>query len=217
MQTLTIKRLELADTVLSDSNLEKLLEEKCSLISVEQLNWAGFPYRPEVKFRIAHTGDKILLKYYVREKNIQAKETVFNGNIYKDSCVEFFISPLNDGNYYNFEFNCIGVPHVAYGEGRHNRQLLPVEILKEIKTASTLGTEPFPEKQGDFSWELFVQIPLSCFLHNTISQLNGITSKGNFYKCGDDLSEPHFVTWNPVNTENPDYHRPEFFANIKFE
>ncbi|HPH75320.1 MAG TPA: carbohydrate-binding family 9-like protein, partial [Bacteroidales bacterium] len=26
----------------------------------------------------------------------------------------------------------------------------------------------------------------------------------------------HFVTWNPVGTEKPDYHRPEFFGILKF-
>lgn len=217
MQTLTIKQLELAGVILSDSNLEKLLEEQCNLVSLEQINWNQFPYKPDVKFRIAHTGNTLLLKYYVREKSIQAKVSTINGDVYKDSCVEFFISPFADGNYYNFEFNCIGVPHVGYGDGRHNRQLLSVEVLKKIKTYSTLGTEPFIEKQGDFSWELFVQIPLSCFVNNSISQLNGIEAKGNFYKCGDDLSEPHFVTWNPVKTENPDYHCPEFFGEIRFE
>lgn len=217
MQTLTIKRLNLAGVIQSDSNLERLLEEQSNLVAIEQINWKQFAYKPEVKFRIAHTGDSILLKYYVREKNIQAKVSTINGDVYKDSCVEFFISPMDNGNYYNFEFNCIGIPHVGYGEGRHNRQLLPVEVLKEIKSYSTLGSEPFMEKRGDFSWELFVQIPISCFVNDPIDQLNGLSSKGNFYKCGDDLSEPHFVTWNPVKTENPDYHRPDFFAELRFE
>ncbi|MCK7536290.1 MAG: carbohydrate-binding family 9-like protein [Marinilabiliales bacterium] len=44
------------------------------------------------------------------------------------------------------------------------------------------------------------------------SSLAGKSFRANFYKCGDKLSNPHFVTWNPVGTEKPDYHRPEYFG-----
>lgn len=217
MQTLNIKNLKLSEANPSDSIIENLLEEQCELVSVESINWPDFNYKPEVKFRIAHMGDQIILKFYVREKNILAQASSFNGDVYKDSCVEFFISPLANGMYYNFEFSCIGIPHVGYGAGRHNRQLLPVDILKTIKTISSLGTEPFAERHGDFSWELFIRIPLACFLNDTIKLFSGLSSKGNFYKCGDELAEPHFVTWNPVKTENPDYHQYGFFGDIQFE
>ncbi len=217
MQTLTIKHLKPAGTNNTSMDPEKLLEEQCNLVSLNYINWNNFPYKPEVKFRIAHTGDCIFLKFYVHEKNIRAKEINFNGNVYKDSCVEFFISPADDDNYYNFEFNCIGIPHVGYGNGRHNRRLLPVEILQSVKIHSSLGTKPFDGKQGDFKWEMFIQIPVGCFIYDKIENLEGIEAKGNFYKCGDELAEPHFVTWNPIKTENPDYHRPEFFGKIKFE
>ncbi|MBK6284429.1 MAG: hypothetical protein IPF54_18980 [Draconibacterium sp.] len=29
--------------------------------------------------------------------------------------------------------------------------------------------------------------------------------------------EPHFVTWNPIGTENPDYHCPQYFGKVQFE
>ena len=47
-------------------------------------------------------------------------------------------------------------------------------------------------------------------------QLKGKTFRANFYKCGDMLSVPHYVTWNPVGTPKPDYHRPEYFGELKF-
>ena len=39
----------------------------------------------------------------------------------------------------------------------------------------------------------------------------------NLYKCGDNLSHPHFLSWQPIDTPQPDFHRPEFFAAGKFE
>ena len=40
--------------------------------------------------------------------------------------------------------------------------------------------------------------------------------KANFYKCGDKLSVPHYLSWNPVTTEKPDFHRPEYFGLLEF-
>ncbi|MDE6269894.1 MAG: hypothetical protein K2M12_03440, partial [Muribaculaceae bacterium] len=41
--------------------------------------------------------------------------------------------------------------------------------------------------------------------------------RANFYKCGDLLSTPHFLSWNRVDTPHPDFHRPEYFGAIKFD
>ncbi|HEX8038127.1 MAG TPA: carbohydrate-binding family 9-like protein [Chryseosolibacter sp.] len=38
----------------------------------------------------------------------------------------------------------------------------------------------------------------------------------DFYKCGDNLPEPHFITWNDVKAPKPDFHLPEFFGRINF-
>ena len=34
---------------------------------------------------------------------------------------------------------------------------------------------------------------------------------------GDNLSHPHFLSWRPIQTEKPDFHRPEFFEQVTFE
>ncbi|MFR4039417.1 MAG: carbohydrate-binding family 9-like protein, partial [Butyricimonas faecalis] len=39
----------------------------------------------------------------------------------------------------------------------------------------------------------------------------------NIHKCGNKLPHPHFVTWNPIPTEKPDFHRPEFFGTLIFK
>jgi hypothetical protein len=183
---------------------------------ISVVNWKSYPYSPEVSFRIAHTGSHIILKFNVREKAVRAAETRINGEVYKDSCVEFFVS-VDGKHYYNFEFSCIGTPHVAYGEGRHNRQYLPEEVIRQITIASSLGDQPFETKTGDFAWELTAIIPVTTFIHNPEIRLKQLMATANFYKCGDELPEPHFVTWNPVGTEQPDYHRPEYFGKLIFE
>jgi hypothetical protein len=79
-----------------------------------------------------------------------------------------------------------------------------------------MGTEPFAEIKGDNRWALTMAIPLETFFHHEIGDLRGKSFRANFYKCGDKLSNPHYVTWNPIGTEKPDYHRPEHFGKLKF-
>jgi hypothetical protein len=59
-------------------------------------------------------------------------------------------------------------------------------------------------------------IPLTVFFHHELKELKGKVFRANFYKCGDKLAVPHYVTWNPVGTVAPDYHRPEYFGLLKF-
>ncbi len=150
------------------------------------------------------------------KKNILALETQTNGDVHKDSTVEFFIS-IDGKNYYNFEFNCIGTRHLGYGPGRGNRTPVDLEIVEKISAVSSLGNQPFEEQTGVFSWEMTIRIPIEAFAFDQLESFDGIRASGNFYKCGDETSEPHFVSWNPIETEHPDYHRAEFFGKLSFD
>lgn len=215
MKNLFIKKIDAKKQVNLDE-LDYLLEKKTVTHFIDSLNWEAFPYKPGLKFRIAHTGNEICLKYYVNEKNILAQETRTNGDVYKDSTVEFFIS-VDGKNYYNFEFNCIGTIHIGHGAGRNNRKPVTPEIAEKIEVKSSLGDQPFAEKSGDFSWEMIIRIPLEAFEFDSIETFSGLKARANFYKCGDETSDPHFVSWNPIKTENPDYHCPEYFGSVEFE
>ncbi len=197
-------------------NLSHVLEKQAITHPVSTINWPEYSYKPIVNFRIAHTEDSIVLKFYIEEEAVRAVVTNINGPVHTDSCVEFFIS-FDRKNYYNFEFNCIGTPHVAWGEGRNNRTKLGESTIRKISVESSLGQTAFETRTGGFKWELTVVIPVECFAYNPGLKLSGLKATANFYKCGDDLPLPHFVTWNPVGTAQPDYHRPEFFAAIEFE
>lgn len=182
---------------------------------INHIPWKQYPYLPEVKFKIGYTDASILLKAFVKEKFIKAKYDQINDPVYKDSSFEFFISLDNDDSYYNFEFNCIGTPYLAYGN-RKNREVAPLEVVELIHSHSSLGSQAFEEKQGAFSWELAISIPFSSFFKHEIRSMQGKVCKANFYKCGDELSQKHFVSWSPIENENPDFHRPEYFGELYF-
>lgn len=57
-------------------------------------NWPEqYPYTPEVSFRMFHTGAYLMLRFDVREQWTMARVTEDNGEVWTDSCVEFFIAP----------------------------------------------------------------------------------------------------------------------------
>ena len=214
---LIVKEIK-AEKNLTLVKVSDLLEEHIELHTIDLINWDEFLYSPKVSFRIAHANNQIWLKYYVTEENILAQVDEVNGGVAGDSCVEFFFDPRADGNYYNFEFSCIGMPHLAYGPARHKRQFVEEEkIKKELKISSSLGSEPFIERTGGHTWEMTIIIPASILTEDEGIQLKGLKTKANFYKCGDKTSERHYLSWNAVGTEAPDFHRPEFFGDLIFE
>lgn len=183
---------------------------------VDEVNWKDFSYKPDVGFTIAYTGKEILLKYYVTEDWFKAEKTESNQMVCEDSCVEFFVSPSDDRIYYNLEFNGIGTCLLGSGTGRKNSTRADPEIISRIRRKTSVGEKILSERNGEFSWTITMAIPLNVFFHHEITELKGRVFRANFYKCGDKLSVPHYVTWNPVATETPDYHRPEFFGLLKF-
>ena len=40
--------------------------------------------------------------------------------------------------------------------------------------------------------------------------------RANFYKCGDLTKHEHYISWNSVECEEPDFHRPEYFCELIF-
>lgn len=184
--------------------------------AIDTINWKAYDYKPDVQFAIAYGDTAIYLKYFVTESYFKAEMTEPNQNVYEDSCVEFFVSPEKDGLYYNFEFNAIGTCLLGTGHGRADSRRADPAHIEKIRKYSSLGSTPVGERTGEFSWDLTLTIPFEVFFHHTVKDLKGKSFRANFYKCGDKLSVPHYVSWNPIETENPDFHRPEYFGEIRF-
>lgn len=186
--------------------------------SIACANWAAFPYRPEVRFRMAHTGKAILLHFSVDEQVVRAEIDSDSQPVYFDSCVEFFAQLDPDlPEYYNFETNCIGRMLVMRGVSQNVRTYAPPEALALIDRWSSLGSEPFGLREQPTHWELALVIPGGAFFLDDIADLSGLTVRGNVYKCGDKLPVPHYTSWRPIDTPRPLFHAPASFAPIHFE
>lgn len=183
---------------------------------IDTVNWAQYDYCPQVRFRIMYGESAFLLQYVVKEQAVRAVTAADNGQVWKDSCVEFFVTPADDGIYYNFEFNCVGTCLLAAGASRNEREAAPLDVISSIRRLPSLGRRTFDERKGETEWSLALVIPYTCFFkHPEYSPAEKIV-RANFYKCGDDLTVPHFLSWNPIKIEKPDFHKPDFFGTLKF-
>jgi hypothetical protein len=126
------------------------------------------------------------------------------------------VAPEGNGIYYNLEFNGIGTCLMGTGTARENSVRANPGIISKIRRLSSVGEKPVTERVGKYEWTIVIAIPFEIFFHHKIKELKGKTFRANFYKCGDMLSVPHYVTWNPVGTEKPDYHQPAYFGILKF-
>lgn len=180
--------------------------------TIASVNWKEYYYVPKVTFKIAFTDESILLNYEVFEKHIRATYLHSNEPVYKDSCVEFFIS-FDGSNYYNFEFNCIGTMLLAYGSQiMEKRQLASHDQIGSIYRDANIHAAP-----NGVQWDLAVNIPFSVFKEDHIQSLKGTECRANFYKCGDDLPIPHFLSWTAIDYPKPNFHLPAFFGKLRFQ
>lgn len=181
--------------------------------SIDNVNWGKkFPYHPLTIVSAAHNGKYLFIEFFVRCNYLKAEYYTNNSPVAGDSCVEFFVSPTCDNHYWNFEFNCIGTINASHRSERNNPTRLTDEELAGILRYASCGTRPFAEVEGLFTWNVVVAIPLS---------LIGVEYKGvpiemnaNFNKCASGTSQPHFISWSPIQTPEPDFHRPECFGKI---
>ncbi|MCR4823888.1 MAG: hypothetical protein K5849_00865 [Bacteroidales bacterium] len=178
------------------------------------LNWPeAFPYRPEAFCELSHSGECLHLRYLVTEAAVRAVCAADGEHSWEDSCVEFFFAPREDGLYYNLECTCVGKIYLCRGRERHGRERLPEALCSGIRRRCTLGEEPFGLREEPTSWEVLLDIPASTF---GLETFEGLQARGNLYKCGDKLPVPHYLSWAPIDTPKPDFHRPEFFDTMVF-
>ena len=189
-----------------------------SLVPVNLINeepWSGSEVLScQAGFSLSHFGQGICLTYTVTEAFLNAKKRRINGAVHRDNCVEFFLGFENEKEYYNFEFNCLGSIKGAFGEGRNRRKFLPPQLLKPVQDNMGISIENHGEQ---IKWVLTIVLPVSTFLFHQIKSFSGLTCSANFAKCGDDLPNPHFLSWAKIISVTPNFHQPASFGKLIFE
>lgn len=180
-------------------------------------NWPEqFPYTPSASVKAFHNGEKLFLQFNVTEKDIHSVISENFGEVWTDPCVEIFIAPDAEG-YYNFECTCIGRMLVAHHRKEKETERMPLDTLATIERYPSLGTENFPLREGENRWSIIEVIPATALFNHNIESWEGKKMHVNFYKCGDNLPNPHFLSWNKIDFPRPNFHLQEFFGEVTFE
>lgn len=174
-------------------------------VSIDCFPWdQNTGYRPDTLAKLVIVQSGISIRMQTDENPLLATATKLNQDVYKDSCMEFFIKPdPDDDRYLNFEFNSFGTLLIGIGVDKQSRTRINLD--PQIFKIQSLVNEGL--------WSLCWEVPFS-FLEATGFKPNKTTFKGNFYKCGDETIHPHYGCWSPIGLEIPNFHCPEYFGEI---
>lgn len=191
------------------------LDAKVEHEVIDCVNWEGeFPYKPFTAFVVAASATRLYIFFSVISKDLIAVNTQDLSPVADDSCVEFFIQVPGNDEYWNFEFNCIGTLNASHRVERNNPTRLTAQQLAMVKRYASCGTEPINEQDGLYCWDLTVSIPFELVGINNARVPDYIL--GNFYKCSAKSAHPHYVSWSPIDSEKPNFHRPDCFGKLWF-
>lgn len=180
---------------------------------IETYPW-GCAYRPETVFRAGWTENGIRVLMECREADPLRRVKQPNGNVWCDSCMEFFVAPgetAADG-YFNFEMNANGA--LLLGWGVSDTEFVLSDFPRE-KIA--LRAEVYADR-----WALNLIVPFALFRRHMpgFVPTPGKILHGNFYKCGDETASPHFGCYfpiDPASVPTPCFHVPEYYGKLLLE
>ena len=104
-------------------------------------------------------------------------------------------------------------------EKNKNRVFVDPSDAERIKKATSLRGPITEEIAEPVDWILEYAVPIDMLAKYTQVEkpATGVIWRGNFYKCADQTSHPHWLTWSPVELPAPDFHQPKFFGTLEFE
>jgi hypothetical protein len=193
-------------------------------LEVEHFRPESSEHRPRTLARLLYDARGIHGLFQVHERYVRCARTEYGGEVWKDSCVEFFVQPKAGAGYFNFEFNCGGALLCSYivdptrtADGFKNFTKVPVAVGRQIQVRASLPRLVEPEIAEPVVWYLQFFIPFPVMEHyvGALGQVNGQTWRGNFFKCAEDNSHPHWAAWSPVSEFN--FHLPGCFGELRFE
>jgi len=185
---------------------------------------SGSEHRPRTQVRVLYDEGALYVFFRVEDRWVRAVASGFQGPVYEDSCVEFFVRPREQGGYFNFEINCGGTLLLYHIEDPRRTpagfaRFTPVaaEHVAGMKVHHSLPRSVDPEIPEPVVWTVAYSLPLDLLEAYTgaLPPLPGSRWRGNFYKCGDKTSHPHWGAWSPVG-EELNFHQPERFGTLEF-
>ena len=207
-----------------DADWNKTAWKNVAPITLEYYMGEEPEHQPKVQAKAAYDTHSIYIIWQVEDQFVLAKRTENQQAVCRDSCVELFFTPSGDPKeegYFNLETNCGGTKlfHAHYSKTKGADYEFTTKDFQDVVTASSLKGPIDNEIVSPIVWTLEYKIPFSLLekAAKTERPAPGVTWRCNFYKCADESSHPHWLTWSPVSHPKPSFHLPEYFGILKFE
>lgn len=176
---------------------------------------------PKTEVKIAYEDVAIHVMFRVEDQYVRAIASKHQDSVCGDSCVEFFFTPGSDGSegYFNFEMNCGGTMLFHFNSTlKKGRVEISESDCDKILKTHLLPRIIDPEIQEPVTWTVGYSIPIALLRrHCQVSTPKPHALwRGNFYKCADNTSHPHWLTWSPVDYPRPNFHLPQSFGVLEF-
>lgn len=188
--------------------MEKILKEG-STFAVNCVSWEEYPFLMDTRVTVGYDEGGFSVRFVTDEPRIRATETEHNTFVHKDSCMEMFMqfAPESDIRYINIEANPNGAAYVSCSKKRGD------SVMFEIEDINALNVKAVVTENG---WELSYYLPAAIIQKYvpTYEHKAGAHLRGNFYKCGDLTDHEHYLSYAKIGTVEPDFHRPEYFADF---
>ena len=198
--------------------------DACATMSVDKPAPGNWPYRPETKLRLQYDDRGLYGLFQVRDNAIRCVCREFQGEVCKDSCVEFFVSPMCGVGYSNFEINASGTMLTMHIEDETRLEeffkkfrFLTKDEVKDVRIFHTLPDCIPDEITAETVYRVGFFLPFSLFagIYGAPVPKRGTVWRANAYKCGDETSKPHYLSWNPIDELN--FHLPRCFGELVFD
>lgn len=209
-----------------DADWDRKQWTQAETVQIAFYPWKDSGHHPPTAVRLLYDDRNLAVIFRVEDHYVRAVAQQFQEMVCRDSCVEFFVAPVPGSEaYFNFEVNCGGTMLVhrcaspeEQAAGKKTYDMAP-EDGATIPIAHTLPKIVEPELVGPTTWTVEYHLPFALFeKYFSISPpRSGTVWRGNFYKCGDATSHPHWGCWAPVDAPQPNFHQPAFFQPLIFE
>lgn len=187
-----------------------------STFRISHLLW-GTAQIPETYGYLAFLPDKgFCLHMVCMESNPVRTYTQDQDPVYRDSAMEAFFRFYPAGKsraelpYINLEFNANGALLAAYGSSRFGRTAFSPDSVSQFQCRACV----YPDR---WTADLFLPFSVLEQVYGPLALGHGSTFSCNFYKISEGEGREHFASFSPVLTSEPDFHRPEFFAQAQIE
>lgn len=219
-------------------NVPKATEDRAKLDGLWRSDfWADVPvvdltnhiikdpeHKPRTQAKVTYDDKYLYVIFRVEDKYVRAVAQKHQDQVCTDSCVEFFFTPGPDISvgYFNMEVNCGGTMLFHYQRiPRKNAVNVSPADLEQIQMFHSEPKIVEPENQEPSTWAIEYRLPLDVLEKycEFVRPARGVVWRGNFYKCADQTSHPHWLNWSEIDksAQAGGFHAPKFFGTLQFE